>query len=256
MQLFLKVSDTIPEVDTTSCLFYWCEAQLSEQDIVPLIRSKRGCGHFQLNLKDDIFVDDTSDSGIEQKCYKDAVLTTQKLREFFKEERASMKCILASDPTEPAIRKAIIHFACLYTFKECGNYPTNFQKNSVVQSIMEMFPGLKPIQKHIMPWFQMKVKNYRKKIRAEMRNNLEDEFFTGKRKAESDANDSRKKRLKDQLEFLKTCDEDDNLGLIKTALVDTLTCRISLSGKEDTNIYRMFPIFSKSLEFVSSFFCS
>lgn len=237
------VSDTVGEINVDTCLFYWDDALLFEPDIVPLIRSKRGCGQFKITLKDGNNVMEENDSGSEQKCFDDAVVTSAKLRCSFDEEPVSRKLLHTLDPTEPATRKSIIHHACQFIFKECGAYPDVIQRTALINALMELFPKLKPQEKFVVKWFQMKVKNYRRKIKA-------DDDKGGKRKA-TDVEAKQLKQHQNQVEFLKTCDKDDDIETIKRAMKETLSYRIDLSAKDDSNIYSNYKIFSNNLDLVS-----
>ncbi|KAL5278037.1 hypothetical protein ACFFRR_002963 [Megaselia abdita] len=236
------ISDTIGDINVDTCLFYWDDALLFEPDIVPLIRSKRGCGQFKLTLKDGNKANEESDSGTDQRFFDDAVVTSSKLRSSFDEEPVSRKLLHSLDPTEPATRKSIIHHACQFIFKECGAYPTNIQKTALINALMDIFPGLKPQEKFVVKWFQMKVKNYRRKIKA-------DDDKRGKRKA-SDVDDEQLKYIKNQVEFLKTCDPNDNIDSIKKALKETLNHRIDLSAKDHGSIYSNYKIFCHNLDLI------
>lgn len=276
----LKVSDAMPGVNVLNCNFFWRSVYICEEDLVPLIKAKAGCGHFQINLKDKldaarrvlasnnthielegeseegsaieipevekmVVEDTTTDSASESSHGKgDGIITSAKFTAYINESQ-NTKRLLHSDHIEPSVRRGIISSACDFLFKECGEYASVSDRNEMVKVVVDVFRGLEMQEQFVTKWLHMKIKNNRRKAK------LADEAIdctSKKRKTETTEKEDRS-----HLDFLKSCKEAVDIPKIKTALKATINIRLEQCNKEDFCVFDTYNFFTKSPDLVGFF---
>lgn len=278
------VSDAMPGVNVMNCNFLWRNVVIAEDDLIPLIKAKAGCGQFQINLKDKfdlmtntvltsdpdsdveveieaispppvkpevekvvVLEDTTTDSASESSHGAEQVITSAKFIKYVNSHQ-NTKRLLHSDHTEPSVRKGIIRCACDFLFQECGEYVNLTDRKHMVNVVIDVFPGLEPQEQFVTKWLHMKIINNRRKAK------LPDES--------TDSTSSKKKRRthspdpEDHLIYLQSCRGNVvDIPKIKLALKATIISRRDQYGKDDFSVFDTYNFFTKSPELVS-FWCT
>ncbi|KAL5278046.1 hypothetical protein ACFFRR_002970 [Megaselia abdita] len=236
------ISAAFGKLDTESCDFFWDGALISENDLIPLIKAKKSCGHFKLTVKDRFGHQehDDSDSNFEEEpvCKKaKGVLSVVKFKNFVNTDVAS-KMLLEGDPTEPSVRRILIDCAVKYLFQECGTLPTMNERESLANIVCEVYKALKPEEELVLKWILEKIKNVRSKIAG-----------TGSRKRRR-SSDGMNLHIEKQMDFLESCVNIEDIPKIENALKDTLKYRINKYSNSDFSVFNTYKFFSKSLDLI------
>lgn len=258
----------MPGVNAMSCQFMWRNVIIDEADLIPLIKAKAGCGHFQINLKDkpvpipttftnptikleatpskvpptDVIVLDegsTTDSLQEEACHSpQTIITSAKFTDYVNANQ-NTKRLLHSDHTEPSVRKGIINCACDFLAQECGQNANLFFRNEMVKVVVDVFNGLELQEQFVTKWLDLKLKNDRraKQAKLEVEN-------------QNQASKKRKIEYENQIDYLKSCGMPVDFGKMKTALKTTLNTRLMEYAREDFSVFDTYKFFTKSTDLV------
>lgn len=231
-----------------NCNFYWEDALIIEKDLVPLIKAKKNCGHFKLNVKtnySESVEDNQSDSDFnDNPVYRNGELSAAKFKEFMSAD-VQTKLLLRDDPTEPSVRRSIIDVAVRYLFQECGTLPTANQRDAMMKVVCDVFKPLRSDEVLVMKWIQEKIKNVRWRMRqGNARNNSR---LLGKRSY--DEVEEKNTIIEDQIKYLEACTDD--APKVENALRETLKYRMDQCGQSDFSVFNTYKFFSKSLDLVS-----
>lgn len=280
----------MPGVNVMNCMFLWHNVRIAEEDLIPLIKAKAGCGNFQINLKDKldearrvmasnpntrvelrdrveepkvsaisptptvekvvVLEDTTTDSASESSHGGEKVISSAKFTAFVNGNQHT-KRLLHSDHTEPSIRKGIITCACEFLFQECGEYASVSDRTEMVKVVVDVFRGLELQEQFVTKWLHMKIKNNRRK--AKMADLEALETTLKKRKTEpEEAQDYSQLEPPDynQLQFLKKCVEVVDVDSVKYALKVTLNIRLDEYMREDFSVFDTYRFFTRCPELV------
>lgn len=264
-----------------NCHFLWNNVPIAEEDLIPLIKAKAGCGHFMINLKDKldearkvlssnpklqiekersktpipslppevekiVVVEETTDSASESshEIGVQAVITTAKFTSFINKNQHT-KRLLHSDHTEPSVRKGIISCACDFLAQECGEYASVSDRNEMVKIVVNVFSGLDQQEQFVTKWLHMKIKNNRRKNR--LAEEMAESTTSKKRKTDQEVAEEDHQ----QMEYLKECKKVVDIARVKTALKTTLKLRLEQYTKEDTfSVFDNYTFFTKCPDLV------
>ncbi|KAL5279104.1 hypothetical protein ACFFRR_003620 [Megaselia abdita] len=274
-----KISDAMPGINVMNCNFFWRNVSIAEEDLIPLIKAKAGCGHFQIDLKDKIdslacnknvavrkdpgegssavpvinpviihpdvekivvLEDTTTDSASESSHENGAEgVITSARFTAYINGNNHTKRLLNEDHTEPSIRRGIISCACDFLTQECGEYASVSDRNEMVKVVVDVFRGLELQEQFVTKWLHMKIKNNRRKQK------LADESPSpASKKRKNDAEEL------NQFEFLKNCKDISNIPKIKNALKATLNIRLEQYLGEDFSVYDNYSFFLRSPDLI------
>lgn len=192
---------------------------------------------------EDSSTDDDDASSFASSFSGVSYLSASKMRQYIKSgQHSSLLLIAENEHAEPSIRKKIIAACVQFLFDECGLYPSLAQKRTVIKLVSEVFLGLND-EEQVKRWFNDRIINVRKRNKQ-----LETTYHESLDRVRILTGEL---RIEDQMKFLESCSEIDDIQKIQDALRDTLAHRIEQGGIVNFNVFNTYKFFSKSLDLVS-----
>lgn len=246
------VSAAFKNLNTENCDYFWEDALISESDLIALIKAKKACGHFKVVVKEKPGLEESEDSdsvgsGTDEPIHR-GVMSAAKFKEFISAD-VQTKIVLQADPTEPTVRRTIIDCAVKYLFQECGLHPSMSQRELLTKVICEIFRPFKSDEELVMKWILEKIKNVRSKLKHGAARSTACNRWDRKRLAEDSSHQS--DLISEQMEFLETLLDLDDIPKIEKALKQTLKYRLGKYGNSNFSVFHTYKFFSKSLDLVS-----
>lgn len=246
--------------------FFWENVPIIEDDLVPLIKAKSGCGHFKLNIQD---IDETpafTEIPIQEPKQEIIELEIEGDNEETEEEAAKFSNFIAENPETKRIfqinqkaflnpspemisdiTKQVIRAASDFLNKEYGEFPTLGQRFKMVKIIMKLFHFLSLEQQAVCKMLNTRIKYARKN---RFSNNYGDEFQTPHKKSKNEDLKDTTPNIQEDIAFLEECNTAIDVPRIKSALERTLSHRMGQYTQENFSVINTYRFFTKSLNLV------
>lgn len=236
-----------PNFKKDECNVLFGSCKIPSEQIIPFLKAKKSCCDLKLEIEQ-TFSSKDKDNNFEATVN----LSSRYFKAFIMKYPDGEMLISHCDPNENLIRKKIINLTCLFLRQSVGDYPTEHEKNCIINTMFTVFPSIqKQGQQLIKTYINNKLKNTRRNLNKLKKESTRNASQIKKAKQYLQM-DEENKNISKKLYFLKNADPDLDRDRIYTLLKETLSHRLEESGSNNFSVFERYPIFRFDPKYVSA----